>query len=84
MSREREIVQPFSFSMPPSLVEELRQVAVANDRSLSYQARVALREWLDELPDVASASPSAARPAVTRNSTGAGRETPQSSAPGSS
>lgn len=32
--------------MPASLVEELRAVARDNDRSLSYQARVALREWL--------------------------------------
>lgn len=34
--------------MPESLVDELRAVAAENDRSLSYQARVALREWLDE------------------------------------
>lgn len=34
--------------MPASLVEELRAVADENDRTLSAQARVALREWLTE------------------------------------
>jgi len=59
-----EVLAIQSLRLPPSLIRELRAVAQHNDRSLSYQARVALREWLDELPDVASASPSAARPAV--------------------
>lgn len=34
--------------MPTFVLTELRAVAAENDRSLSYQARVALREWLAE------------------------------------
>lgn len=35
-----------SFRMPSSLVAELRLVAKENDRSLSAEARLALRAWL--------------------------------------
>jgi plasmid stability protein len=35
-----------SLSLPPSLVAELRAVATDNDRSLSAEARLALRAWL--------------------------------------
>jgi hypothetical protein len=36
-----------SFKMPSSLVEELRLVAKQNDRTLSAEARLALRAWLN-------------------------------------
>jgi len=35
-----------SFRMPAALIDELKMVAHENDRTLSSQARVALREWL--------------------------------------
>ena len=40
--------KPISLNLPLDLVEELRAVGLENDRSLSYLARVALREWLDK------------------------------------
>ena len=43
-----EVLAIQSLRLPPSLIAELRAVADENDRSLSYQARVALREWLDQ------------------------------------
>jgi predicted transcriptional regulator len=47
MSVNEQREAPVSIRMPDDLVEELRAVAKENDRSLSYQARLALREWLE-------------------------------------
>lgn len=43
-SEERD--EHVSFRMPASLVRELRVVAKENDRTLSAEARLALRAWL--------------------------------------
>ena len=36
-----------SFRMPVALLDDLRKVAEANDRSLSAEARLALKHWLE-------------------------------------
>ncbi len=46
MQTETDKNQHVTLRMPASLVAELRLVAQQNDRSLSNQARIALREWL--------------------------------------
>jgi plasmid stability protein len=46
MSTAPDPVAHVSFKMPQSLVDELRLVAKENDRSLSAEARLALRAWL--------------------------------------
>ncbi len=43
---EREVLAIQSFRLPPSVIEELRKVAAENDRSLSAEARLALKAWL--------------------------------------
>lgn len=41
-----EVAEHITLRMPASLVAELRLVAKENDRSLSAEARLALRAWL--------------------------------------
>jgi predicted transcriptional regulator len=41
-----EMSEHVTLRMPSSLVAELRAVARENDRSLSAEARLALRSWL--------------------------------------
>ncbi len=47
MQTETDKNQHVTLRMPASLVAELKLVARENDRSLSAEARLALRAWLE-------------------------------------
>ncbi len=46
METETDKNQHVTLRMPATLVAELRKVATENDRSLSAEARLALKAWL--------------------------------------
>ena len=49
----QEMSEHVTLRMPSSLVAELRLVARENDRSLSAEARLALRAWLSQTEEAA-------------------------------
>ena len=53
-SQTEESDEHVSFRMPASLVRELRLVAKSNERTLSAEARLALRAWLNSTSEKAA------------------------------
>ncbi len=53
-STQHEGLARVTLSMPASLADELRLVAEENDRSLSAEARLALKAWLAQYAERAA------------------------------
>jgi hypothetical protein len=48
--REEEKLSPLMTYVPPRYIEQLRKRALANKRSMSAEAAIALERYLDEHP----------------------------------